>query len=137
MLLPCAAAGARFLNNFCSTAICCTSRATILTGLHEKSHRISNFQTPLSPALRSLSYPELVRRAGYRTGFIGKYGVGGNGAPKDDFDVFFGDPGPERPGQSRELGRQAVSFLESSKPDQPFCLSVSFRAPHARDNDPQ
>lgn len=132
-----AATGTRFRNNFCSTAICCTSRATILTGLHEKSHRISNFQTPLSPSLRSLSYPELLRRAGYRTGFVGKYGVGGNGAPKDDFDVSFGDPGPERPGQSRELGRQAISFLESNKPSQPFCLSVSFRAPHARDNDPQ
>jgi len=129
--------GVRFINNFCSTAICCTSRATILTGLHEKCHGVSDFRTPLRPEVKALSYPELLRKAGYRTGFVGKYGVGGVGAPKDDFDVSFGDPGPERVGQSRELGRQAVDFLNASKAGEPFCLSLSFRAPHARDPDPK
>lgn len=129
--------GVRFTNNFCATAICCTSRASLLTGLHEKSHRISNFATPLSNELLRLSYPYLLRNAGYKTGFIGKYGVGGDGAPADLFDVSHGNPGPERPGQSRELGRQAIDFLDTVKSSENFCLSVSFRAPHARDPDPQ
>jgi arylsulfatase A-like enzyme len=132
-----AGAGVRFANNFCATAICCTSRATILTGLHEKSHGVSDFRTPLRPETLALSYPRLLREAGYRTGFVGKYGVGGDGAPSDQFDVSFGNPGPERVGQSRELGRQAIDFLESGRGSQPFCLSVSFRAPHARDPDPK
>jgi arylsulfatase A-like enzyme len=129
--------GVRFTNNFCATAICCTSRASIFTGLHEKSHRISNFATRLSPDLVGLSYPELLRRAGYRTGFVGKYGVGGDGAPAELFDVSHGNPGLERVGQSREFARQAVDFLDGVKAGQPFCLSVSFRAPHARDADPK
>jgi arylsulfatase A-like enzyme len=129
--------GVRFVNNFCSTAICCTSRASILTGLHEKSHRISNFATRLSPECVQLSYPHLLRQAGYKTGFVGKYGVGGDGAPPELFDVSHGNPGPERQGQSRELGRQAIDFLQKQKSGESFCLSVSFRAPHARDPDPK
>jgi arylsulfatase A-like enzyme len=129
--------GTHFTNHFCATAICCTSRATILTGLHEKTHGISDFRTPLRPDTAALSYPALLRSAGYRTGFIGKYGVGGDAAPSKDFDVTYGPPGPEAPGQSRQFGRHAMDFLSKSSASQPFCLSVSFRAPHARDPDPK
>lgn len=132
-----ASSGVRFTNNFCATAICCTSRATLLTGLHEKTHRISNFRTRLSPQQVELSYPHLLRAAGYKTGFIGKYGVGGDDAPKDLFDLTYGHPGPERPGQSREFGRHAVDFLDKINSTDNFCLSVNFRAPHARDPDPR
>lgn len=131
-----ASEGVLFRNNFCSTAICCTSRASLLSGLYEKCHRVSDFATPLRPEIKALSYPALLRQAGYQTGFVGKYGVGGNGAPKSDFDVSFGDPGLERVGQSRQIGRQAIEFLRQTTKERPFCLSVSFRAPHARDNDP-
>src|SRR5207253_973782 len=34
-------------------------------------------------------------------------------------------------------GEKAVEFLDAVKPGQPFCLSVSFNAPHAADNDPK
>jgi arylsulfatase A-like enzyme len=129
--------GTRFVNNFCATAICCTSRATILTGLHEESHRISNFQTPLSPTLESLSYPVLLRQAGYKTGFIGKYGVGGDAAPERLFDKTYGPPGVEAVGQSRRFGSQAIDFLDQVKAGENFCLNLHFRAPHARDPDPK
>lgn len=132
-----AQSGTRFTNNFCATAICCTSRASIFTGLHEKSHGISNFRTPLNSTLQSISFPQLLRQAGYRTGFVGKFGVGGDAAPKDLFDVTHGNPGLERVGQSREFGKQAIDFLSSAKANEPFCLSVHFRAPHARDADPK
>jgi arylsulfatase A-like enzyme len=132
-----AAGGVRFTNNFCATAICCTSRASLFTGLHEKSHRISNFRTPLSPELVQLSYPALLRQAGFKTGFVGKYGVGGDGAPKELFDVSHGNPGLEHVGQSREIGAQAIQFLEGVQATENFCLSVNFRAPHARDADPK
>lgn len=132
-----AAQGTRFVNNFCATAICCTSRASILTGLHEESHRISDFKTPLSPTLEALSFPKLLQQAGYRTGFIGKYGVGGDAAPAHLFDKTYGPPGPESVGQSRRFARQAGDFLASVSAQDPFALCVHFRAPHARDNDPQ
>ena len=132
-----ATGGVRFRNHFCATAICCTSRASILTGLHEKSHGVSDFRTPLGRDISAISYPALLRQADYKTGFVGKYGVGGNGAPRDAFDVSFGDPGPERVGQSRELGRQAIQFLDGVKSNESFCLSLSFRAPHANDQNPK
>jgi arylsulfatase A-like enzyme len=132
-----AARGTMFHNNFCSTAICCTSRASILTGLYEPSHKISDFRTPLSPALEALSYPALLRQAGYRTGFVGKYGVGGDTAPEHLFDKTYGPPGLEVPGQSRKFGAHAIDFLDSAKSTDPFCLNLHFRAPHARDADPQ
>jgi arylsulfatase A-like enzyme len=34
-------------------------------------------------------------------------------------------------------GEKAIEFINACKPDQPFCLSVSFNAPHAEDNDPK
>jgi arylsulfatase A-like enzyme len=132
-----AAQGTRFRNNFCATAICCTSRASILTGLHEESHKISDFKTPLSPELEALSFPKLLRDAGYRTAFIGKYGVGGDAAPEHLFDKTYGPPGVESAGQSRRFGTQALDFLDSVRAQDNFSLCVHFRAPHARDPDPK
>lgn len=132
-----ASQGTRFVNNFCATAICCTSRASILTGLHEESHKISDFKTPLSAELEALSFPRLLRSAGYKTGFIGKYGVGGDAAPEHLFDKTYGAPGLESVGQSRRFGKQAVDFLDSVKGQDSFALCVHFRAPHARDADPK
>src|SRR5262249_55959528 len=34
-------------------------------------------------------------------------------------------------------GDKAVAFLDGLRPGQPFCLSVSFNAPHAEDNGPR
>src|SRR3954454_16638563 len=44
-----ASEGVTFYNNFCATAICMTSRASILTGQHEKVHGVSGFTRDLSP----------------------------------------------------------------------------------------
>jgi len=90
-----AADGTLFLNNFCSTAICMASRASIFTGLHERSHGISRFDLPLTPQAFARGYPALLRKAGYRTGFIGKYGVG-NTMPAAEFDYWKGFPGQGR-----------------------------------------
>lgn len=136
--------GVLFRNNFCSTSICCVSRASIFTGLLERAHGISDFATPLSPDAFSRSYPALLRNAGYRTGFIGKYGVG-NTLPSREFDYFAGFPGqgkyyPQKDGEKVHLTRiqqdQCLEFLNGCRPSQPFCLSVSFKAPHVQDEDP-
>ncbi len=34
-------------------------------------------------------------------------------------------------------GEKAIEFINAAKPGEPFCLSVSFNAPHAEDNDPK
>src|SRR5262245_55546277 len=71
-----AARGVSFSNNFVTTSICCVSRASSLSGQYERRHGIGNFATPFTAEAWSRTYPALLRKAGYRTGFIGKFGVG-------------------------------------------------------------
>lgn len=135
--------GVVFENNFVTTAICMTSRACIFTGLMERSHGISSFATPFTPEQMALTYPALLRKAGYRTGFIGKYGVG-KGLPSGAFDYFEAFPGQGHyfPPNSKDhltriQERQCLEFLDGCSKDQPFALSVSFKAPHVQDQDPR
>ncbi len=137
-----ASEGTLFVNNFCTTAICAVSRASIFTGQYARRHGINDFSTPLSAEQLAASYPVLLRRAaGYRTGFIGKWGLGGD-LPVTEFDYFRGFPGQGSYDQTREgkpihltrlQGEQAVEFLNESSRDKPFCLSISFKAPHVED----
>ena len=144
-----AAQGVRFNNCFATTAICCVSRASIITGQYERRHAIPNFSKPLTARQWSQTYPALLRQAGYRTGFVGKFGVGGKNAiaaNKNDFDFWRGVPGqggkffidpndPTHTHATARFGNQALEFLNDGSTNQPFCLSISFNAPHARDGE--
>ncbi len=140
-----AADGTRFENAFVTTPICAASRATFLTGTVERTHRYT-FQTPpVTDALIADSYPAVLRRHGYRTGFVGKFGIKtSKPARRTMFDVdkpldrnpYFK---PQPDGSTRYVediaGDVAVDFLKTQPQDTPFCLSVSFNAPHAEDRD--
>ena len=159
--------GVLFENAFLTTSICMASRAGIMLGQFEARHQC-NFERPsnktISYAEFENSYPRLLQKAGYRTGFIGKFGFAvskgkilncplkADGSrdgskhlwkkdqymPSDKFDAWYGFPGqggffPQgKDGKhlTRIMGEQAREFLRNCKPDQPFCLSVSFKAPH-------
>ena len=70
-----AAEGVRFKNSFCEVPICASNRSTLFTGLSQRTHGY-NFGTPPVPEKYvATSYPALLREAGYRTGFAGKYGM--------------------------------------------------------------
>jgi len=139
--------GLRFENAFVTTAICAASRASILTGLYERTHRYTFGTKPVTAGHVAISYPVLLRKAGYRTGFVGKFGIGvPPGGAKEMFDSFTPlDRNPywkkQPDGTEKHLtdieGEKAIEFINAGKPDQPFCLSVSFNAPHAEDNDPK
>jgi arylsulfatase A-like enzyme len=137
-----AANGVRFQNAFVTTSICAASRASILTGLYERTHGYTFNRPPLRAAYLSTSYPALVRQAGYRTGFIGKYGIKSQGRQEPMmFDVFkplkqgfLEQPDGTKRHETQVAGDQAIDFLESNPDGTPFCLSVSFHAAHAVDN---
>jgi len=140
-----AADGVMFTNNFVTTSICMTSRASIFTGLYARTHQINDFQQPFSEEAYARTYPAVLRAAGYRIGFIGKWGIGGK-LPTDRFDYFEGFPGqghyfPKEAGGNKHLtelmGDQSIEFLRGSTNARPFCLSVSFKAPHVQDEDPR
>jgi arylsulfatase A-like enzyme len=140
-----AAGGVRFSNAFVTTSICAASRASLLTGLYERTHRYTFGTPPLSSAHMAESYPALLRAAGYRTGFIGKYGVRTEGEPEpamfDYFKPHGGNPyfKPQPDGSLRHetevAGDRAIDFLEGNPEGRPFCLSISFNASHAADWD--
>lgn len=137
--------GMRFENMFVTTAICAASRATLLTGLVERTHKYTFGTPPISDAHSQASYPALLKAAGYRTGFTGKFGVGVEpGQQEAMFDFFepvnrspYFKPQPD--GSLRHEteidGDHAIEFLQTQPDGQPFCLSVSFNAAHAEDAD--
>jgi arylsulfatase A-like enzyme len=139
-----AAEGVRFRNAFVTTSICAASRASVLTGLYERTHGYTFGKPPISVAHMAESYPAILHEAGYHTGFIGKYGVKADGKPEHEiFDVY--EPSPysyllEQPDGSKRhateiKGDQAIRFLKDNPRGKPFCLSISFNAPHAVDGD--
>jgi len=140
-----AARGVRFSNMFVTTSICAASRATILTGLHERTHRFT-FGTPaISRDHIDASYPTLMRKAGYRTGFIGKFGVrvprGATGEMFDTFKphgrgpYFKKQPDGSLRHETEIAGDKAIEFISDADKTKPWCLSVSFNAVHAEDGD--
>lgn len=140
-----AAGGTRFTNACVTTSICAASRASILTGLHERSHRFTFGTPPIAEEHSETSYPAVLRRAGYRTGFVGKFGVavtpGQETVMFDQFIPLGRNPyhKKQKDGSTRHVseiaGDHAVAFLKEQDKAQPFCLSVSFNAPHAEDSD--
>jgi len=141
-----ASQGVLFRNHFVTTSICCVSRASIFSGQYEQRHGIGDFATPFTADQWQQTYPALLRQNGYRTGFIGKFGVGKDAAIKAmaaEFDFWRGLPGqgglffntndPTHTHATARFGDQALEFLAGCEPGRPFCLSLSFTAPHARD----
>jgi len=141
--------GCLFTNAFVTTSICASSRASILSGQYVRRHGINDFSTSFSEEALARTYPLLLRRAGYRIGCIGKYGVGrGRDFPRDKYDVWFGCPGQCSPYERKDkngnykhltriFGDQAVEFLRGCSKEEPFCLCVNFKAPHVQDGDPR
>jgi len=136
-----AARGVRFSEAFVTTPICAASRASILTGLYERTHGYTFTKPPLNRRLTANSYPVLLREAGYHTGFIGKFGVNlESDLLEEMFDThrvtaypYFTEVDGERRHLTELHGDWAVEFLRDRPPDRPFCLSLSFWAPHADD----
>ncbi len=141
-----AAEGVLFTNSFVPTSICCSNRACILTGQYMRRHGIRDFHTPLSADAMQITYPVLLRKAGYRTGYLGKFAIGWPdreieklSLPADQFDYWYGFPQTinfrqKIDGKSQYLTtvmeQKAGEFLRSQPADQPFCLTVSLKEPH-------
>ncbi|MBU61819.1 MAG: acetylglucosamine-6-sulfatase, partial [Opitutae bacterium] len=151
-------AGMTFDHHYDTTAICMASRVNVMTGLYEYRHGCNFDHGPLTEKLWETSYPIRLRKAGYLTAFAGKFGFelrkgtekGRKYLPEDDFDKWGGGPGQTNyatarnpsmkayakkyPHSSRSYGAFGSDFVrESAKSGKPFCLSISFKAPHKPD----
>ncbi len=145
--------GTYFNSAIVTTPICAASRTSILTGLYERSHNF-NFQTGnVRDEYMDNSYPRLLKDNGYYTGFFGKYGTRYNHLDKqfDEYESYDrNNQYKDRRGYyyktidkdtvhlTRYTGQKALDFIDkNASGNKPFCLSLSFSAPHAHDKAPK
>ncbi|MCM8532035.1 MAG: sulfatase [Lentisphaeraceae bacterium] len=151
--------GVVFDRHYNTTAICMASRANVMTGLYEYKTGCNFSHGTLGTKQWSTSFPILLKKAGYKTGFGGKFGFSITESPanergkhegeraKQDFDFWVGGPGQTNyatkknptlakyakkyPHSSRAYGAASIDFIRKSvKEKAPFCMSVFFKAPH-------
>ncbi len=140
--------GVKFSHAYVTTPICAISRASILSGQYARRHGINGFAEHFADSAYQFTYPMQLKKAGYRIGFIGKYGIGQEkDFPKDQYDYWGCFPGQGKYWHKDSLdndvhltsilGDRALEFIETSSDSRPFCLSVSFKAPHVQDSHPK
>jgi arylsulfatase A-like enzyme len=151
--------GVRFTDAYAASPVCAPSRASFVTGLHQGHARIrgnmnrNNERVSLKP--EDVTVAEVLKGAGYRTGIVGKWGLGEPGTTgvpgRQGFDYFFGylnqnhahDYYPEylwRNDERVPLGRrtyshdlftsEALGFIRRED-ERPFFLYLAYTLPHA------
>jgi arylsulfatase A-like enzyme len=151
--------GTTFTNFFASFPLCCPSRATLLTGQYAHNHGVLDNKPP-EGGYEALDHagtlPIAMRRAGYRTGYIGKYlnGYARRGNDRREVppgwsewyvrtDGDFYDYEVNENGRLRRYGddesdyrtdvsaRRARDFIRrGAERPEPFFLVLSTQAPH-------
>ena len=88
-----AAEGLRFTNFYAGATVCAPSRCVLMTGLHT-GHCYIRGNAKLNLRPEHVTVAEALHDAGYRTGLMGKWGLGHEGSTgvptKQGFDAFFG-----------------------------------------------
>ena len=143
--------GVHLKNALVTTSLCSPSRASILTGLYTFRHRVIDNNRPVPAG--TVFFPQYLQQAGYATGFIGKWHMGGEtDDPRPGFDhwVSFRGQGEYVSPRSNytlnvngarvkqsgyitdELTDYAVAWLKQQRPaEKPFFLYLSHKAVHA------
>jgi arylsulfatase A-like enzyme len=157
-----AASGMRFTNGYAACPVCSPTRASILSGkyparLHltdwiggEKAGKLKPAEYLRQLPLAEVTLAEALKEAGYATGFIGKWHLGGEGfGPlRQGFDINLGGyekgspnsyfspyknptlpDGPKGEYLTDRLAEESVKFIEAHK-DKPFLLYFSHYAVH-------
>lgn len=151
--------GTHFRNAFVTTALCSPSRASILTGLYMHNHGVVDNNKP--PREGTRYFPEYLQKAGYTTGFFGKWHMGEHLSsnrkmddPQPGFDrwVSFAGQGhyyprgeqgelhtlnvdgktvPQKGYITDELTDYVIDWLDTRPKDKPFFVYLSHKAVHA------
>jgi arylsulfatase A-like enzyme len=141
-------------NTFANTPVCCPARSVLLTGQY--CHRNGMVANDLRLREDSVSFAKELKKAGYRTGFVGKWHLDGGprlpgfvppGERRQGFDfwaanqcshmhfrntVFRDTPDPIvlDKFETDAYADFAIEFLRSAKADTPFYLTVQWGPPH-------
>ena len=85
--------GMRFIQHYAGSTVCAPSRCVLMTGLHTGHCLVrGNARVPLRPS--DVTVAKLLKKAGYATGIVGKWGLGEPGSTgipnRQGFDYWFG-----------------------------------------------
>ena len=154
--------GVQFTEAYTSYPVCCPFRASVLTGKYAQGHGMVQNHFPLRGDQTFLA--ELLRDAGYQTGYVGKWHLEGGPkpgfVPKDrrfGFDhfvgfnrgheylksVYFDDEGTPYLSKRYEPDYQTdqlIDFIDNAvgnDSDSPFFGYVSYGPPHFPNNMPE
>ncbi len=88
-----AAEGMRFTQHYAGSTVCAPSRCCLMTGLHTGHSKIRS-NKGLNLSAGDLTIAEMLKKGGYTTGLIGKWGLGQEGSDgiptQKGFDYFYG-----------------------------------------------
>jgi len=153
--------GMRFTDHYSGSTVCAPSRCSLMTGYHT-GHTYIRGNAEVKPEGQkpipadSVTIPKLMKKAGYATGAVGKWGLGfpgSEGAPnKQGFDFWYGyncqrhahsyyptylwrnetkEPVAKGTWSHDLLTKEALAFVRNNK-DKPFFLYVPYTIPHAQ-----
>jgi arylsulfatase A-like enzyme len=138
--------GVRFQNMFVSHSICWVSRTSILCGLTARSFGRETQPDAAKPEAVEELFTDIMRDAGYRTGFFGKWHAK---MPKDfkaedhfdEIEKIFRHPYFKKQAdgtlrhETELICDRGIDFIKSQPKDKPFMLNLWFNAAHAEDGD--
>ncbi|MBC8481962.1 MAG: sulfatase-like hydrolase/transferase [Planctomycetes bacterium] len=155
-----AAEGMKFTDHYSGNAVCAPARCSLMTGMHPGHATIrENSQLPLRP--NDVTVAQLLKKAGYATGVVGKWGLGEEGSisvpNKVGFDYFYGylnqgvahfyytpwiwendkkimieeNANGKRGVYTHDLLTKEALSFISKSKDQPFFLYLAYAIPHA------
>jgi len=147
-----AAQGAEFTNAISNYPVCSPHRAILMTGRWPYQQGVIDNNIVLSADHPALG--KVFKAAGYRTGYIGKWQLGGTRAEPFGFDTSLiwtgtgnhydkskyhpaeGNPVQPKGYNATLMTDQALDFIRENKDaPNPFFLMVSWNPPHARFTD--
>jgi len=135
--------GARFTNAFATTPLCSPSRASFLTGQYPHTNGIVDNTARESHNLPV--FPLELQKAGYRTGFFGKWHMGNDDSPRPGFDHWVAMPGQgeaidpslnvdgkrvQEKGYTTDLLTDYVERFIDRPGEQPFLVYLAHKAIH-------
>lgn len=140
--------GCHFEAGYVTTALCSPSRASILTGQYAHKHKVVDNNNPVQKG--TIFFPQYLQQAGYKTGFFGKWHMGGgDDNPRPGFDkwVSFRGQGHYYPHKSGlnvdgkkvpqkgyitdEMTDYCLDWLSTIPKEQPYFMYLSHKAVHA------